>query len=456
MPPSRLSKVFVVCFPMAAWLQFPPPLPHMLITGGSGLSFLMAPLRSVAFKGKLRRAATEEEKQQSEVAEAPAALDKAEHFQYGGYMSSVPGEILGGKYKLIRELGVGETARVWLCQSMEDNSYSAVKIFRCEPQLVDNMTYESLTVQYVTDYARKRKGVSTIAELRDSFSAEGKYGKHPCLVFEVLGPPVNWLMEQYNFCGISEVPIIKSIIRDTAEALVALEEIYVIHTDLKPENLLLIRDKDFYSKALKSRKALNPCDFCVKLVDFGLSYVQPVHLRTEGGKLQPIERELLKWGNYRKGAVIQTREYRAPEIILGADFGPRADVWSLGCVAFELVTGRFLFDPKASPLVSSEETMDAQHIIEMSALIGSPPTDWLRKTNGVYCDRFFTSRWSFRYNEMARFSRNFEGEVAERLGSLSARTFMSFLRACIAWDPTRRQSPKQLLKHKWLHSIEVR
>jgi serine/threonine-protein kinase SRPK3 len=44
---------------------------------------------------------------------------------------------------------------------------------------------------------------------------------------------------------------------------------------------------------------------------------------------------------------IQTRQYRCPEVILGADYGTSADMWSLACIVFELLTGDLLFDPRA-------------------------------------------------------------------------------------------------------------
>lgn len=43
--------------------------------------------------------------------------------------------------------------------------------------------------------------------------------------------------------------------------------------------------------------------------------------------------------------VIQTREYRSPEVILEGDYNETADIWSLACMVFELITGDYLFDP---------------------------------------------------------------------------------------------------------------
>ncbi|ORC91173.1 putative protein kinase [Trypanosoma theileri] len=58
-----------------------------------------------------------------------------------------------------------------------------------------------------------------------------------------------------------------------------------------------------------------------------------------------LERDLLMQQRYQRGTKLQSREYRSPEIILGKDFNTAIDIWSLGCLAFELLIGRFLFDP---------------------------------------------------------------------------------------------------------------
>jgi serine/threonine protein kinase len=50
-------------------------------------------------------------------------------------------------------------------------------------------------------------------------------------------------------------------------------------------------------------------------------------------------------GNFKH--VIQTRQYRSPEVIIGMIWNDRADIWSLGCLVFELLTGDYLFDPRA-------------------------------------------------------------------------------------------------------------
>lgn len=52
------------------------------------------------------------------------------------------------------------------------------------------------------------------------------------------------------------------------------------------------------------------------------------------------------WTHYHFVPKIQTRQYRAPEVILGIDYDKSTDLWSFACMVFELITGDFLFNPR--------------------------------------------------------------------------------------------------------------
>ncbi|KAH9577784.1 Protein kinase domain [Trypanosoma melophagium] len=67
-----------------------------------------------------------------------------------------------------------------------------------------------------------------------------------------------------------------------------------------------------------------------------------------------LERDLLTQQRYQRGSILQSRVYRSPEIILGKEFNTGVDIWSLGCLAFELLVGRFLFDPLSDITASME------------------------------------------------------------------------------------------------------
>lgn len=83
---------------------------------------------------------------------------------------------------------------------------------------------------------------------------------------------------------------------------------------------------------------------------------------------------------------IQTRQYRAPEVILGAQYDTSADIWSMACMAFELATGDFLFQPESGRNCSRDE----DHLAQFMELLGAMPRAVY--TSGKYATDFFNRK----------------------------------------------------------------
>lgn len=75
------------------------------------------------------------------------------------------------------------------------------------------------------------------------------------------------------------------------------------------------------------------------------------------------------WTHHHFTNDIQTRQYRAPEVILGANWGASADCWSMACMSFELLTGDYLFDPKSGKTYDKDD----DHIAQIEELLGHFP-----------------------------------------------------------------------------------
>ncbi|KAG6895657.1 hypothetical protein C0993_009333 [Termitomyces sp. T159_Od127] len=113
------------------------------------------------------------------------------------------------------------------------------------------------------------------------------------------------------------------------------------------------------------------------------------------GKGDEIERITVKiadlgnatWVEHHFTDDIQTRQYRCPEVILGAKWGPSADIWSVACVMFELITGGdYLFDPASG----SRYSKDDDHIAQIMELMGEIPRSVAFA--GKYSGEFFNRK----------------------------------------------------------------
>lgn len=83
---------------------------------------------------------------------------------------------------------------------------------------------------------------------------------------------------------------------------------------------------------------------------------------------------------------IQTRQYRCLEVIIGAGYDTPADIWSTACMAFELATGDYLFEPHSS----AEYSRDEDHLAHVIELLGDIPRNIAY--SGRYSKEFFTKK----------------------------------------------------------------
>ena len=141
-----------------------------------------------------------------------------------------------------------------------------------------------------------------IVTIRDHFDLRS----HQCVVFEMLSKNLYELLKHTEFNGVS-LNLIRKFSKQLLKSLEFLsrKDVDIIHCDLKPENILL----------------RHPRRSAIKIIDFGSSCLSTQQV-------------------YR---YIQSRFYRAPEILLGLPYTHKIDVWSLGCVLVEMYTGEPLF-----------------------------------------------------------------------------------------------------------------
>ena len=200
------------------------------------------------------------------------------------------------------------------------------------------------------------------------------------MVFELMGRN---LYEVIGGEGLS----LNTVKRVGQQLLMALKLIYkqgILHCDVKPENVLLA-----------SEDPIN-----VKLIDFGSACFK----------------------QDRASTYLQSRYYRAPEVVLKTSYGTAIDMWSFGCILFEMYTGLPLF-----PASSSQDLLD-----RICAVIGHPSPQ-----------KSQTSKIRSKISEGDKKPHSILGKM---LGGTDP-TFVDLLEKCLKWNPTERYTPLQALGH---------
>ncbi|XP_056591063.1 SRSF protein kinase 1b isoform X2 [Triplophysa dalaica] len=144
---------------------------------------------------------------------------------------------------------------------------------------------------------------------------------------------------------------------------------------------------------------------------------------------------------------IQTRQYRSLEVLIGAGYGTPADIWSTACMAFELATGDYLFEPHSG----EDYSRDEDHIALIIELLGKIPRKLIM--NGKYSKEFFTKKGDLRHitklkpwGLMDVLVEKYEWSREE------AQTFADFLLPMLDLISEKRATAAECLRHPWINS----
>uniref|UniRef100_F6Q5J2 non-specific serine/threonine protein kinase n=1 Tax=Ornithorhynchus anatinus TaxID=9258 RepID=F6Q5J2_ORNAN len=144
---------------------------------------------------------------------------------------------------------------------------------------------------------------------------------------------------------------------------------------------------------------------------------------------------------------IQTRQYRAVEVLIGASYGPPADIWSTACMAFELATGDYLFEPHSG----EDYTRDEDHIAHVVELLGDIPPHFA--LSGRYSREYFNRRGELRHIKNLKHWGLYEVLLEKYEWPLEQATqFTDFLLPMMEYVPEKRASAAACLRHPWLNS----
>ncbi|XP_043119919.1 homeodomain-interacting protein kinase 3 isoform X1 [Puntigrus tetrazona] len=203
---------------------------------------------------------------------------------------------LKNTYEVLDFLGRGTFGQVVKCWKRGTNEVVAVKILKNHPSYARQGQIE---VGILARLSSENADEHNLVRAFECF----QHRSHTCLVFEMLEQNLYDFLKQNKFSPLP-LKVIRPILQQVATALKKLKAMGLIHADLKPENIMLVDP------------VRQP--YRVKVIDFGsASHVSKAVCST----------------------YLQSRYYRAPEIILGLPFCEAIDMWSLGCVIAELFLG---------------------------------------------------------------------------------------------------------------------
>lgn len=341
-----------------------------------------------------------------------------------------------------------------------------------------------------------------VVQLLNSFSHRGPNGRHICMIFEILGLNLYEVIKIYNSKGLP-LPLCKSFM---TQILTGLDFLHrgagIVHTDLKPENILLelaqvqinelvafgeiktqikrkiqvvetvlkpmIRNlpiekaKPIEKKKLPRKKAptLKTTQSCFPLKTartLNLKSVKPIGKKK--GKTGQVSNEVyfdekigLKIADFGNAVSvtslcnneIQTRQYRAPEVILGNRYTTAADMWSVGCILFELITGELLYQPH----IGEDFTEDDDHLAQIWESLGTFPIEWALASKKAW--KYFFRNQLKKVAELHLFPIKEMLTTRYKIGHRQAQEISDFLVLMLEVEPEKRITAEACLRHPWL------